>query len=125
MKCIFPEYIIVIAGESERTFFPRRSVRPWVARLSPKIFSGAKMERKKTNGEGNFGAIEAISKDDFILRLVALFCEEGIDCRVTGESELSVTDGGSQFTLTVSKTVSKKESKTIPKSALRSVSKKK
>ncbi len=58
------------------------------------------MERKKTNGEEKF---EAISRDDFMLRLVALFCEEGIDCRVTGESELSVTNGGSQFTLTVSK----------------------
>lgn len=58
------------------------------------------MKRKKTNGEEKF---EAISRDDFMLRLVALFCEEGIDCRVMGESELSVTDGGSQFTLTVSK----------------------
>ena len=57
------------------------------------------MERKKTNGEEKF---EAISRDDFMLRLVALFCEEGIDCCVTGESELSVTDGVSQFTLTVS-----------------------
>lgn len=58
------------------------------------------MERKKTNGEEKF---EAISRDDFMLRLVVLFCEEGIDCRVMGESELLVTDSGSQFTLTVSK----------------------
>lgn len=58
------------------------------------------MERRKTNGEEKF---EAISRDDFMLRLVVLFCEEGIDCRVMGESELLVTDGGSQFTLTVSK----------------------
>ena len=58
------------------------------------------MEKKKTNGEENF---ESISRDDFMLRLVALFCEEGLDCRVISESELAIEDCGSRFILTVSK----------------------
>lgn len=55
--------------------------------------------KKITNNGGVFA--DAITESDFILRLVDIFCENGIECAVSGERELTVTDENTSFILTV------------------------
>lgn len=50
----------------------------------------------------NGGALNGnLTESDFILRLVDIFCENGIECEVSGERRLTVRDEGTAFDLTV------------------------
>lgn len=49
------------------------------------------------------GKLPPINESDFILRLAAMFIEEGIPFEVSGENELKVSEGADFFTVTVKK----------------------
>lgn len=52
----------------------------------------------------NGGALKGnLTESDFILRLVDIFCENGIECEVSGERRLTVRDDSTVFDLTVTR----------------------
>jgi len=44
-----------------------------------------------------------ISASDFVLRLVNIFAENDMPCKVSGDDQLTVTDEGQSFTVKVTK----------------------
>jgi len=53
------------------------------------------------NDKPESAARSKIEESDFILRLVDIFRENEIECKITGENELTATDCGCEFVIKV------------------------
>ena len=45
----------------------------------------------------------SLTESDFILRLIDIFSENDVICKVSGQNELTVTDEGASFVVTITK----------------------
>lgn len=45
----------------------------------------------------------SLTESDFILRLIDIFRENDVICKVTGQNELTVIDEGASFVVTITK----------------------